>query len=185
MPRSTAEHRHAAGSKVIVVMGVSGAGKSTIGKELAARLGLPFADADDFHPPSNVALMSAGRPLTDADRQPWLHAIGEWIAGQERTGGAVVACSALKRIYRDMLRAHSGTVWFLHLTGTREALTMRMNERTDHFMPPSLLASQLADLEPLDADEHGATVDVTSSSPEQLVDRLVRLIHPSETGHRP
>jgi gluconokinase len=162
---------------VIVVMGVSGAGKSTVGLPLATRLGLPFADADDFHPPPNVARMAAGHPLSDADRLPWLHAVGKWIAAQDRAaGGGVVACSALKRSYRDVLRAHSSTTWFLHLAGTRQTLAARMGQRTSHFMPPSLLDSQLADLEPLDPDEHGATLDVTSGSPDRLVDQAVRLL---------
>lgn len=174
MPRSTTERGSQA--PVIVVMGVSGAGKSTVGKLLADRLGLPFGDADDFHPPSNVALMSAGRPLSDADREPWLHAIGEWLAECKSTGGAVMACSALKRWYRDLLREYSHDAWFLHLTGIRRALAARMDKRADHFMPASLLDSQLADLEPLAPDEHGATLDVTSSPPDLLADRAVRLL---------
>lgn len=177
MPRTTGEERLA--NPTVVVMGVSGAGKSTVGGLLAARLELPFADADDFHPPSNVAKMAAGQPLSDTDREPWLHAIGRWIATQECAGGSVVTCSALKRSYRDVLRAHCGTAWFLHLAGTRQALAARMSRRTDHFMPPSLLDSQLADLEPLDPDEHGATLDMTSGSPDQLVDDVVRLLPPA------
>lgn len=176
MPSSPAEHDRLVDPALIVVMGVSGAGKTTVGRLLAERLGLPFADADDFHPPSNVARMAAGVALTDADRQPWLHAIGRWIAAQDRAGG-VVTCSALKRSYRDLLRAHCSAIFFLHLDGTREALAARMDRRTEHFMPPSLLDSQLADLEPLEPDERGGTLDVTSSSPDLLVDRAVRRLN--------
>ncbi|HEX6197326.1 MAG TPA: gluconokinase [Jiangellaceae bacterium] len=174
MPNEATEHDRPTDSMVIVVMGVSGAGKTTVGRLLATRLGLPFADADDFHPASNIALMAAGTPLTDADRKPWLHAIGRWIAAQERFGGGVVTCSALKRSYRDLLRDHCSTIFFLHLAGTRAALVGRMSKRTDHFMPGSLLDSQLADLEPLEPDEYGATLDVSSSSPERLADAAYR-----------
>lgn len=177
MPSNTAEHDPLVDPPVIVVMGVSGAGKTTVGRLLAKRLGLPFADADDFHPETNVARMAAGIPLTDADREPWLHAIGRWIAAQDRAGGGVVTCSALKRSYRDLLRGHCSAIFFLHLTGTREALAERMNQRTDHFMPSALLDSQLADLQPLDSDEYGAVLDVTSASPDLLVDRAVRLLN--------
>lgn len=176
MPRSTTEEERIAGPLTIVVMGVSGAGKSTVGRLLATRLGLPFADGDDFHPPSNVELMTAGQALSDADRTPWLHAIGRWISTQATVGGCVVACSALKRSYRDLLRRHCETVWFLHLAGSRQALAARTSERRNHFMPPSLLDSQLADLEPLDPDEPGATIDTTPGSPDLLVERIVRLL---------
>lgn len=176
MPCSTTEEERPANPTPIIVMGVSGAGKSTVGRLLATRLGLPFADGDDFHPPSNVELMTAGQALSDADRAPWLHAIGRWIAAQGRDGGCVVACSALKRSYRDLLRLHCETVWFLHLAGSRQALAARTSERTNHFMPPSLLDSQLADLEPLDPDEHGTTLDATSGAPGLLVDRAVHIL---------
>ncbi len=176
MPSEATEHDRPSDSMMIVVMGVSGAGKTTVGRLLATRLGLPFADADEFHPPSNVALMAAGKPLTDADRKPWLHAIGRWIAARERFGGGVVTCSALKRSYRDLLRSHYSTIFFLLLAGTRKALAARMNKRTDHFMPGSLLDSQLADLEPLESDEYGATIDVTSSPPDVVADRALRLL---------
>lgn len=141
---------------VIVVMGVSGAGKTTIGKALAAVLGMSYAEADDFHSPANIAKMAAGEPLTDADRAPWLADIASWIRSHP---AGVVTSSALKRTYRDVLRG-GGDVWFLHLHGHHTVLARRMANRRDHFMPASLLASQLATLEPLQADEAGAVVDI-------------------------
>lgn len=151
----------------VVVMGVSGSGKSTVGAALAQRLRVPFADADDFHPPANIAKMSAGEPLNDDDRHPWLEAIGEWLA-QRRDSGGVISCSALKHRYRDQLRGHCPQVWFLHLTGTREVIGRRQASRPGHFMPASLLDSQFATLEPLTADESGSAVDV-----EQSIDEIV------------
>ena len=149
---------------LLVVTGVSGSGKTTVGTALAARLRVPFADADDFHPPGNVAKMSAGTPLDDTDRAPWLRAIGAWLAGHP--GGGVVACSALKRRYRDVLRAPG--VGFLQLTGDIEVVRRRVAARPGHFMPAALVDSQFADLEPLAPDEHGITLDL-----DQDVDRLV------------
>ncbi|WP_216214379.1 gluconokinase [Amycolatopsis aidingensis] len=151
---------------VIVVMGVAGSGKTTVGTELAAALGVEYAEADSFHPAANIAKMSAGTPLTDADRAPWLAAIAEWIAARTATGG-VVSCSALKRSYRDVLRVDE-RVWFLHLHGDRELLAGRMTGRSSHFMPVSLLDSQLADLEPLQPDERGLTADI-ATPPEDIV----------------
>ncbi|MEG3613713.1 gluconokinase [Isoptericola haloaureus] len=157
----------------VVVMGVSGCGKSTVGALLAARWHARFVDADDLHPASNVAKMSAGEPLTDADRAPWLRRTGEVIAETADAGRAVVvACSALRRTYRDMLRdGAGGDVAFVHLTADRDLLVERTTCRTDHFMPPALLDSQLATLEPLASDETGTTVDVTTA-PETVVDRV-------------
>ncbi|AFM17785.1 gluconate kinase, SKI family [Mycolicibacterium chubuense NBB4] len=146
----------------IVVMGVSGSGKSTVGAALAQRLRVPFADADDFHPPANIAKMTSGQPLDDEDRHPWLEAIGEWLADRCATGG-VMSCSALKRRYRDQLRRHCAGVEFLHLAGTAEVIGRRQASRPGHFMPASLLVSQFQTLEPLDADERGITVDVDQS----------------------
>lgn len=144
----------------VVVMGVSGSGKTTIGTALAARLGVPYAEADEFHPEENIAKMTSGIPLTDADRLPWLRAIAAWIGEHAETGG-VVTCSALKRSYRDLLRA-GGPAWFLHLHAPQEVIAGRLAGRTGHFMPPSLLASQFADLHPLEPDEPGHRVDVTA-----------------------
>ncbi|MEV1011015.1 gluconokinase [Streptomyces sp. NPDC049881] len=141
-------------------MGVSGSGKSTVGELLADRLGVPYADADDFHSPANIAKMSAGTPLTDEDRWPWLDAIGAWAAGRAADGGAVVTCSALKRAYRDRLRAAAPGLFFVHLDGSRELIAGRMAAREGHFMPGALLDSQLAALEPLQEDERGARVDI-------------------------
>jgi gluconokinase len=151
----------------IVVMGVSGSGKSTVGAALAQRLRVPFADADDFHPGANVAKMSAGHALNDDDRHPWLDAIGDWLANHCGEGG-VMSCSALKRKYRDQLRKHCPQVRFLHLSGSPEVIGRRQASRPGHFMPASLLASQFDTLEPLEADEHGAVVDV-----DQDIDAVV------------
>ncbi|MBO0872419.1 MAG: gluconokinase [Pseudonocardia sp.] len=142
---------------VITVMGVSGSGKSTVGPVLAERLGVTYAEADRFHPDANIRKMSSGVPLTDEDRWPWLHALAGWVAAHNATGG-VLGCSALKRRYRDVLRG-GAEVWFLHLRVDRDVLAERMQLRTEHFMPASLLDSQLADLEPLGPDEPGLTVD--------------------------
>ena len=153
-------------SSPIVVMGVSGSGKSTVGAALAHRLRVPFADADDFHPPANVAKMSSGEPLDDDDRYPWLEAIGEWLAAHP--GGGVMSCSALKRKYRDQLREHCGEIEFVHLYGSTEVIGKRQASRPGHFMPPSLLASQFKTLEPLEPDERGVTIDV-----DQNIDGIV------------
>lgn len=142
----------------VVVMGVSGCGKSTVGALLAERLGVPFVDGDGLHPAANVAKMSAGVPLTDEDRWPWLQAVGEAIA--DRPHGAVMACSALRRVYRDVIRRTAPGTVFVHLHGSRDLLAARMAARPGHFMPPSLLDSQLATLEPLEPDEVGVALDV-------------------------
>ncbi|WP_435581198.1 gluconokinase [Amycolatopsis thermoflava] len=155
---------------VIVVMGVAGSGKTTVGSALAERLGVEYAEADAFHPPANIAKMSSGHPLDDDDRWPWLHAIAAWISGHQATGGAV-SSSALKRRYRDVLRT-GGDVWFLHLDGPRDVLAERMQGRTGHFMPVSLLDSQLADLEPLETDERGLIADILEA-PSAIVDRAL------------
>jgi len=138
-------------------MGVSGSGKSTVGAALAQRLRVPVADADTLHPPANIATMAAGEPLDDDDRYPWLATVGEWLAGH-RDGG-VISCSALRRKYRDQLRAHCPRVRFLHLAGSPELIGGRLAGRTGHFMPAALLRSQFETLEPLAPDEAGMTVD--------------------------
>jgi gluconokinase len=155
------------GAPLLVVMGVSGSGKSTVGAALAQRLGVPFADADDFHPPANIAKMTAGYALDDDDRHPWLEAIGEWLEEHTPRGG-VVSCSALKRSYRDQLRDHAPSISLVHLHGSREVIARRQASRPGHFMPASLLDSQFATLEPLGADEHGLVLDV-----DQEVDAIV------------
>jgi len=151
-------------------MGVSGSGKSTIGAALALRLGVPFLDADDYHPPANVEKMSRGIPLTDSDRWPWLVALGEAMrARADAVGGVISGCSALKRIYRQRLAEAVGLpLLFLVLDGSRETLFRRMSARTDHYMPPSLLDSQLADLERPTDDEPALILTI-----EQDVDSLV------------
>jgi gluconokinase len=150
----------------IVVMGVSGSGKSTVGAALAQRLRVPFADADDYHPAANIAKMTAGHALEDDDRRPWLHSIGEWLAAHPE--GGVMSCSALKHVYRDQLRERCPDVQFLHLAGTPEVIGRRQASRPGHFMPASLLASQFDTLEPLSADEHGVDIDV-----DQDIDSIV------------
>lgn len=150
----------------VVVMGVSGSGKSTVGAALSQRLRVPFADADDFHPPENIAKMTSGHPLDDNDRYPWLEAIGEWLAAH--SDGGVMSCSALKHRYRDQLRRHCPDVEFLHLSGTPEVIGRRQASRPGHFMPASLLASQFATLEPLAPDERGLAIDV-----DQNIDAII------------
>jgi gluconokinase len=156
---------------VVVIMGVAGTGKTTIGPLLADRLGVPYAEGDDFHPEVNIAKMSAGVPLEDADRWPWLDAIGAWAHDRARLGG-VVSCSALKRSYRDRLRTAAPSLVFVHLTGDRAVVEERMAHRQGHFMPTALLDSQFATLQPLLSDEPGVSVDV-SGSPEEITERAL------------
>lgn len=145
-------------SELLVVMGVSGAGKSSVGIAIAERLGVNFTDADSLHPASNVAKMAAGTPLTDADRWPWLDLVGHALA-DAGDDGLVVACSALKRSYRDAIRAAAPSARFVHLVVPRIVLGDRVASRPGHFMPASLVDSQLETLEPLEDDEAGVVVD--------------------------
>lgn len=154
----------------IVVMGASGVGKTTVGMELAARLMIPFADADDLHSAANVAKMRAGTPLDDADRGPWLAAVGDELAAHP--AGMVMACSALKRAYRDAIRARAPHAFFLHLSAGQATIERHLAGRQGHFMPASLLPSQLATLEPLGGDEAGAVVEVDASF-DTVVERAV------------
>ena len=143
----------------IIVMGVAGSGKSSVGEAVADGLGMPFRDADEFHPKANIDKMSAGIPLTDDDRWPWLDAIGKALA--ESDGNLVVACSALKRVYRERLTKAAGRpVVFLWLDGSKETIAARMAARKHHFMPTSLLDSQFATLEPPGSDEPVARVSI-------------------------
>ncbi|MCZ4096656.1 AAA family ATPase [Streptomyces sp. So13.3] len=171
MTAEPAQHQpqHQPSPPVVVVMGVSGSGKSTVGGLLAERLGVPYAEADDFHPPANIAKMSAGHPLDDSDREPWLDAIANWVTERDGLGG-VVSCSALRRRYRDRLRAAAPRLFFLHLDGPPELIAARLAARMQHFMPPGLLRSQLEALEPLDADEAGAVVTI-DGGPQQIAER--------------
>lgn len=164
------------GVEHLVVMGVSGSGKSTVGRLLAERLGRPFAEGDDFHPEENVALMAAGEPLTDAHRAPWLVILRDWLAERTAQGSSsVMACSALRVAYREVLAQAPGRVRFVHLTGEQELVAQRQAARRGHFMPPSLMSSQHATLEPLGPDEDGVVVEVTDE-PRALVERIVEAL---------
>jgi gluconokinase len=154
-------------SRLVVVMGVSGAGKTAVGSLLAERLGVEYADGDHLHPAENVARMEAGIPLTDEQRWPWLREVGRWLAEHAGTGG-VISCSALRRAYRDVLVDAAPEVFFLHLSGDPELIRGRMQSRQGHYMPASLLDSQLATLEPLEPDENGLVADV-AGTPEEIV----------------
>lgn len=156
-----------------VVMGVSGCGKSRIGSMLAEALGIPFIEGDAFHSEANVAKMSAGVALTDDDRHDWLLVLRDKLAARE--GGAVLSCSSLKRAYRDLLRGAGGDVRFVHLAGERSLLEQRVSNRPGHYMPPSLLDSQLRTLEPLQPDESGIPLDIRDM-PEQLVGQILATI---------
>ena len=160
----------------IVVMGVSGSGKSTTALELARRLQWEFVEGDDLHPPENVEKMRSGTPLDDEDRWPWLRRIAELIGEHEAAGTSfILTCSALKRSYRDLLCDGHPSVWFAHANTSEEVLTERLRERRGHYMPPSLLRSQLDTLEPLGADEPGVVVPGEGSVQETVGDMLVEL----------
>ncbi len=157
----------------VVVLGVSGSGKTTVARGIAERTGLLFGEADDFHPAANVAAMSAGVPLTDADRRPWLEALARWMAERAAEGrSTVMACSALRRSYRDILRSGPPRIEPILLAGPAELIRRRMVSREGHFMPPSLLDSQVATLEPLEADEGGLVLDLRLD-PEELLEAAV------------
>ncbi|MGV9826082.1 gluconokinase [Gordonia sp. NPDC003429] len=159
----------------IVVAGVSGCGKSTVGAALAAVLAVPFADADDLHPPSNIEKMRAGIPLTDVDRRPWLTAVGTWLA--DHPEGGVMACSALRRTYRDRLRRAAPTTRFVMLDIGHDDVTARLKHRPGHFMPASLADSQFATYQPLGRDEPGITVRAERPMDDvvaEVVDHLLR-----------
>lgn len=168
---STAESRHRFDiPRMMVVMGVTGCGKTSVGEALAARLGIKFIDGDALHPPANIAKMSKGIPLDDEDRRPWLKMVGERLgATLEPT---IIGCSALKQIYRDQIRRSAGNkVKFIHLAGTRDVIARRLNARTGHFMPPTLLDSQFATLEPPGKDEGAITVNI-----DQTLDCIIQEI---------
>ncbi|MGJ0121222.1 gluconokinase [Williamsia sp. MIQD14] len=159
----------------LCVMGVSGVGKTTIAQGLAERLRRPFGDADDLHPRANIAKMASGHPLTDADRSPWLDAVVSWLDGHGAEDPTVFACSALRRAYRDRIaRARAGVV-FVHLTAPTHELRRRLEGRSGHYMKVSMLESQLATLEELDADERGVRV-ATAGSVEDTIDAVEKAV---------
>ena len=169
----------------LIVMGVSGSGKSTIGEQLAARLSFGYEDGDRFHPASNVAKMSAGHPLTDEDRWPWLQAIADEIDRVcKASAQVVIACSALKRAYRDILVHGRSDVRIIYLGGTQELIANRLAARKGHFMPPGLLTSQFKTLEPPGADEHPVTVSIDASV-EAIVDDIVAQLKLTPTDSAP
>lgn len=160
---------------LVVVMGVSGSGKTTVGEAVATVLEVPFVDADDLHSSADVARLAAGQPLTDAQRLPWLESTGKRLAEHTATG-AVLACSALKRSHRDLLRRAAPTASFVHLDVDQDELTWRLRRRRGHFMPASLLASQLDLLEPPGDDEHAVSVDA-AGPPAAVLRRILTALH--------
>ncbi len=157
----------------VVVMGISGSGKTTIATQLAQRLGWIYAEADEFHPAENIAKMTSGTPLTDEDRWPWLESMKNWMTAEAQSGrSTVVTCSALRRSYRDVLTRAQGRVRFVHLLGDTDLILERMKTRSGHFMPESLLPSQISTLEPLEADEQGVRIENTGT-PDQVTDDVI------------
>lgn len=161
------------GKLAVIMMGVSGSGKTTVAQLLVERFGWAMAEADDFHSAANKQKMASGTPLTDEDREPWLVSLRDWIDAQP--GTVVLTCSALKRKYRDLLRTADARVVFLQLDGDPELLRRRMATRSGHFMPQSLLDSQLATLEPLAPEEDGAVIDI-DGTPQDEADRAVQAL---------
>ncbi|MFE4499366.1 gluconokinase [Rhodococcus sp. NPDC056743] len=157
---------------VLVVMGVSGSGKSTVGGMIAGAMGWDLQEGDDLHPQANIEKMATGHPLNDDDRWPWLAKIAQWITQHTDAGRpGIVTCSALKRSYRDILRGEN--VVFVHLAGSRAQIGQRLTARLDHYMPPSLLDSQISTLEPIDSDEQAIIIDV-GGSPVEIVEDILR-----------
>ncbi len=156
----------------LVVMGVAGCGKSAVGAALAVAMAVPFRDGDDLHPPENIAKMRMGQPLTDTDRWPWLALVGQALA----PGALIIGCSALKRGYREFITQKAGApVTFVHLAGNRAVIEARMRARQGHFMPPTLLDSQFAALEPPDPDENAITVQIDQPLADVVADVLAKL----------
>jgi gluconokinase len=160
----------------VVVMGVAGCGKSTVAEAIHERLGYVYAEGDDFHPQANIDKMSAGIPLTDEDRWPWLNVINSWMVAREALGeNTVVSSSALKRSYREVL-AKDVPTFFIHLNGSHELIQQRLSERKGHFMPPALLPSQFAILEPLVPEENGVEISIEGSV-DEMVDRAIEALN--------
>jgi len=173
-------------ARAIVVLGVSGSGKTTVGEALAQRLRFDFRDADDLHSVANIEKMRTGHPLTDEDRVPWLHAVGQRMAETLDGGrGVVMACSALKRSYRDILREYAPTTFFVFLDGSPELITARVRSREGSFMPASLVSSQFAALEPLGSDERGVRLDVAHGLADTVDAALAALAAPPGPDERP
>jgi gluconokinase len=172
---------HSPQQPVLVIMGVSGSGKSTVAGILAGQLGWDLEEGDDLHPPANVEKMAAGTPLTDDDRWPWLDRVADWIRDHTRAGlPGIITCSALKRIYRD--RMSGDDVVFVHLTGSKDTISHRLAARTDHYMPTTLLDSQISTLEPPGPDENIIVIDVGRKPADEAAEIITRLhLHP-ETG---
>ena len=172
---------HSPQQPVLVIMGVSGSGKSTVAGILAGQLGWDLEEGDDLHPAGNVAKMAAGTPLTDDDRWPWLDRVADWIRDHTRAGlPGIISCSALKRIYRD--RMSGDDVVFVHLTGSKDTISQRLAARTDHYMPTTLLDSQISTLEPPGPDENVIVIDVGRKPADEAAEIITRLhLHP-ETG---
>ena len=169
---------------ILVIMGVSGAGKTTVAKILAARLGWPFEEGDDLHPESNIAKMKAGIPLTDADRRPWLARVAAWIDRQRQSGQpGIITCSALKRSYRDAIIGDRPDVRLVYLHGSRDLIAARVAQRHGHFMPAGLLQSQFDTLEEPGPDENPLTVDV-GGSPGQTADEIIRRLRCAPIAER-
>jgi gluconokinase len=167
---------------MVVVMGVCGSGKSTVGRLLAERLGVEFLEGDDWHPPGNVARMAAGVPLSDSDRQDWLRALATALRQAQAAGRPLVlSCSALKRDYRERLREGCASLRFVHLQGEHGLFAQRMASRTDHYMPASLLDSQFAILEPPGADERAITLDAALPA-QRIVDAVVAQLDQRAAG---
>ena len=172
------------GALVVIVIGVSGSGKSTVGRALADALDVPFLDGDELHPEANIAKMTAGHPLDDADRLPWLAALAARIGAMAAAEGGVIACSALKRAYRDALASAAPTVRFLQLALDPAAARARVTGRPGHFMPASLVESQFDEFEPLQPGEPGITVDATGELAVKLAAFRAHLAAGGEGEHR-
>jgi gluconokinase len=171
-----------AAARAVVVMGVSGSGKSTVGAALARRLGATYIEGDALHSPSEIARMASGHPLTDEDRLPWLDRVGAAFAAASERGPVVAACSALRRAYRDVLRGYVPSSTFVELDGDAPTIASRMLARPHSFMPVSLLASQFETLEPLGPDEHGVRIDVGALAPEGVLERALQFLGAADTS---